>query len=53
MGMTDLQFKSFRREQLEIFEEMLKIAKKECSADSELIEKLNKAVAKAKADIEA
>jgi hypothetical protein len=51
--MTDRQFVSYRREQLQDYEEMLEIAKKECNPDSKLIEKLEKAVTKAKADIEA
>ena len=51
MGMTDAQFASFRREQLEDFEDMLEIAI-ESNADSRLIEKLEKAIAKAKKDTE-
>jgi len=52
MGMTDRQFVSYRREQLEDYEEMLEIARR-TNADAELIRKLEKAVEKAKADIEA
>jgi len=52
MGMTDTQFKSLRREHLEGYEEMLEIAKQECSPDSKLIVKLEKEILKAKADIE-
>jgi len=52
MGMTDNQYKSLRREQLEDYEDMLLIAK-ETNADQRLVEKLEKSVAKAKADVEA
>ena len=52
MGMTDKQFVSYRRQQLEDYEDMLAIAIK-TEADQELIKKLEKAVEKAKADIEA
>jgi len=51
MGMTDAQFASFRREQLEDFEDMLEIAK-ESKADPKLIDKLEKAINKAKKDTE-
>ena len=51
MGMTDRQFASFRRMQLEEFERMLKIARR-TNADSELIEEIEKAIERAKADIE-
>ena len=52
MGMTDRQFVSFRREQLQEFERLLKLAK-ETKADDEIVKGLEKAVEKAKADIEA
>ena len=52
MGMTDRQFISYRKEQLEDYEDMLELAKK-TNADSELIKKLEKNVIKAKTDIEA
>jgi len=52
MGMTDRQFVSYRRQQLEEYEVMLEIAVR-TKADAELIKKLEKAVEKAKADIEA
>ena len=52
MGMTDRQFIAYRKEQLENFEEMLKLAE-ESNADKALIEKLEKNVKKAKTDIEA
>ena len=51
MGMTNEQFASFRREQLENFEDMLEIAI-ETNADPKLIVKLKKAIAKAKLDTE-
>ena len=50
--MADKQFVSFRRMQLEEYENMLKIAIK-TNADPELIEKLEKAIDMAKADIKA
>ncbi|MDR2559490.1 MAG: hypothetical protein LBC86_08115 [Oscillospiraceae bacterium] len=52
MGMTDRQFVSYRREQLEDYEDMLELAKK-TKADKELIIKLEKNVKKAKTDTEA
>ena len=52
MGMTDRQFVSYRKEQLEDFEEMLDLAKI-TNADVRLIKKLEKNVEKAKSDIEA
>jgi len=52
MGMTDRQFVSYRKEQLEDYEDMLELAKK-TNADEELIRKLEKNVIKAKTDIEA
>jgi len=52
MGMTDRQFVSYRKEQLEDYEDMLELAKK-TNADKELIVKLEKNVKKAKTDIEA
>jgi hypothetical protein len=51
MGMTNEQFASFRREQLEKFERMLSIAIS-TNADSELIKDLQKEVEKAKKDTE-
>jgi hypothetical protein len=50
--MTDRQFVSYRRQQLEEYEDMLSIAR-ETNADAVLIKKLEKAVEMAKADIEA
>ena len=52
MGMTDRQFVSFRREQLQEFERLLQLAIDTNAAD-EVIKGLEKAVEKAKADIEA
>jgi predicted DNA-binding protein YlxM (UPF0122 family) len=52
MGMTDRQFVSYRKEQLEDYEDMLELARK-TNADMELIKKLEKNVTKAKTDIEA
>lgn len=52
MGMTDRQFISYRKQELEDYEDMLEIAKK-TNADKELIRKLEKNVEKAKSDIEA
>jgi len=52
MGMTDMQFKAFRREQLQEFQRLLKLAIK-ANTDAELIEGLEMAVSKAKADVEA
>jgi hypothetical protein len=51
MGMTDRQFISFRRQELETYEDMLEIAIN-TQADSKLIKKIEKAIEKAKADIE-
>ena len=51
MGMTDKQFASYRRQQLEEYEDMLEIAEK-TKADTVLIKKIKKAIEKAKADIE-
>jgi hypothetical protein len=52
MGMTDKQFVSYRKEQLDEFEDMLIVAKK-TNADEYLIKKLERNVEKAKSDIEA
>ena len=52
MGMTDVQFKSHRRMELENYLEMLEIAVKECNPDSRLIKLLEKEIAGARADIE-
>ena len=52
MGMTDKQFASYRREQLQEFQRMLDLAI-ETKADDELIKGLEMAVAKAKSDVEA
>jgi hypothetical protein len=52
MGMTDRQFISYRKQELEDYEDMLEIAKK-TNANIELIKKLEKNVEKAKGDIEA
>jgi len=52
MGMTDRQFISYRKQQLEDYEDMLELAKKS-NADKELIVKLEKNILNAKTDIEA
>ena len=52
MGMTDRQFISYRRQQLNEFELMLEIAKR-TQADDELLKIIDKAIEQAKADIEA
>jgi hypothetical protein len=51
MGMTDRQFISFRKLELEKYELMLKIAGA-TNADPELIALITKAIEQAKADIE-
>lgn len=53
MGMTDRQFVSYRKEQLEDFEEMLEMAKESPNPNKKLIRKLEKNIEKAKTDIEA
>jgi predicted DNA-binding protein YlxM (UPF0122 family) len=52
MGMTDRQFVSYRKQELEDYEDMLEIAEK-TKADEELIKKLKKNIEKARTDIEA
>ena len=52
MGMTDRQFISFRREQLQEFERLLAIASA-TGASEEIIDGLTKAVEKAREDIKA
>ena len=52
MGMTDNQFKGFRRIQLSDYEEMLEIALMS-NADKNLIRKIEKLIADARADVEA
>ena len=51
MGMTDRQFASYRRQQLEDYQDMLELAKR-TNADPELIKKLEKEIEKAKTDTE-
>ena len=52
MGMTDNQYKSVRREHLDDYEELLEYAK-EANVDSpRFFVKLEKMIAKAKADVE-
>ena len=53
MGMTDNQFKSHRRFELDNYEEMLEIAKEECKPGSRLIGMLLKEIDRARADVEA
>jgi DNA integrity scanning protein DisA with diadenylate cyclase activity len=53
MGMTDRQFVSYRKEQLEDYEEMLEMAKEHQNPDKKLIRKLEKNIEKARTDIEA
>jgi len=51
--MTDRQFVSYRKEQLEDYEEMLEMANQHPEPDKRLIRKLEKNIQKAKTDIEA
>jgi len=51
MGMTDMQFKAFRRQQLREYEEMLETAKAENAVN--VAKKLQRAIEEARADLEA
>jgi hypothetical protein len=52
MGMTDRQFVSYRKKELQEYETMLEIAK-ETNANPRLIAMLEKSIEQAKTDIEA
>ncbi|GHU59750.1 hypothetical protein FACS1894133_7130 [Clostridia bacterium] len=51
MGMSDMQFASHRRQELEEFEDILEIVKK-IQPDSEAVKKLERLIRLAKADVE-